>query len=99
MEYPFWEERNPEALGRFGEPIVIENNSTVGKEQWREILENGLRNAQRKLAQDSLDRNSHAFEVLLSGKSGVVWMYDIVRRLRSLITGKKLEKSHSDKLQ
>ncbi len=99
MEYPFWEERLPEALGRFGEPIRIADHVGVGKDEWRQILERRLRETQEKLEADSLVRNNEAFEILISGQSGVVWMYDILRRLRSVFTGKQLEKTHGDKLQ
>jgi len=99
MEYPFWEERLPEALGRFGEPIQIADHVGVGKEEWREILELRLRETQTQLEADSLARNSEAFEILISGKTGVVWMYDILRRLRAVFSGKKLDKTHGDKLQ
>ena len=99
MEYPFWEERNPEALGRFGEPIFIERFAELGKSQWQEILEKRLRDTQRELAKISRERNSGALEVLLSGNAGVDWMYDLLRRVRSVLTGRRLEESHSDKLQ
>ena len=99
MEYPFWEERLPEALGRFGEPIRVAHHSGVGKEDWQQILESGLRDTQRELESASMARDSHGFEILLSGQTGVVWMYDILRRMRSIFTGKKLQQTHGDKLQ
>lgn len=99
MEYPFWEERLPEALGRFGEPISIADHVGVGKEEWRQILESRLRETQTQLESDSLVRNSEAFEILISGQSGIVWMYDILRRFKSVFTGKKLDQTHGDKLQ
>ena len=100
VEYPFWEERLPEVLVRIGEPISIADQQPgLVKEAWQRILEEGLRNAQEFLEVDSLARNSDAFEILMSGKSGVDWIYDALRRLRSLFTGEGVAKSHGEKLQ
>lgn len=99
MEYPFWEERLPEALARFGEPISIASHGRKAKGDWQTLLQDGLRDSQRRLEDDSLARRSDAFDVLLSGKSGVGWVYDLLRRFRSLFSGTKIETAHGDKLQ
>lgn len=99
VEYPFWEERQPEVLVRFGEPIRIADHAGIDKEAWQQILENGLRTTQAKLESDSLARNSDAFEVLIAGTSGVFWLYDLMRRIRFWLSGKQLDKSHGEKLQ
>ena len=99
VEYPFWEEKLPEVLVRMGTPISITEQAGLVKEAWQRILEEGLRSAQHELEADSLDRNSDAFDILMSGKSGVDWIYDALRRFRSLFTGEGMAKSHGEKLQ
>ncbi len=99
VEYPFWEERQPEVLVRFGEPIDVQHHVAATKEQWQLILQRGLRDTQLLLERDSLDRNSSAFEVLIAGRSGVFWLYDWLRRVRFWLTGQQMEKTHGEKLQ
>ena len=99
VEYPFWEERLPEVLVRFGEPIDVSQHTALDKEGWQSTLERGLRETQSKLEHDSVSRNGDQFEILISGQSGVFWLYDAIRRVRSWLTGIPLEKAHGKKLQ
>lgn len=99
VEYPFWEERQPEVLVRFGQPIDVEHHRSATKEQWQQILQRGLRETQAILERDSLARNSDAFEVLIAGRSGVFWLYDWLRRVRFWLTGREMENTHGEKLQ
>lgn len=99
VEYPFWEERQPEVLVRFGEPIDVGDHRSADKNAWQNILQTGLRETQSKLEADSLARNTEAFEVLIAGRSGVFWLYDWMRRVRSWLTGEAMEKTHGEKLQ
>ena len=99
VEYPFWEERLPEVLVRFGEPIDVTKQPNIDKEAWQKILEQGLRDAQVDLESDSLARRSEAFEVLISGRTGVFWLYDAMRHVRSWFTGQRVDRTHGEKLQ
>ncbi len=99
VEYPFWEERLPEVLVRFGEPFSIAEHAGVSKEGWQRMLETGLRTTQVDLESDSLARRSEAFSILISGTTGVDWIYDALRRVRSLFTGEGVAKTHGEKLQ
>jgi len=99
IEYPFWEERLPEVLVRVGKPILVAEHAGVGKEQWQAILESGLRDAQTKLEADSIHRRSDNFEIVMSGKLGVNWLYDSMRRSIAWIKGGRIEKNHGEKLQ
>ncbi len=99
VEYPFWEERLPEVLVRVGSPISVSEHPGVSKEAWQQILEDRLRDTQAALEVDSLARRSESFEILMAGKSGVDWIYDALRRLRSLFTGDVVAKTHGEKLQ
>ena len=99
IEYAFWEERLPEALARFGEPILVSPKATpLNKEQWRERITSGLRDAQQKLAVDCVARNASVFDVVLSGKSGTWRLYDLWRRGSARLRGKQLNLEHGNKL-
>lgn len=95
IEYVFWEERLPEALVRFGKPMHTQETSTPSKETWQERLTQGLREAQRELAEQVVARDSSAFEVLLQSKSGTFFVYDWWRIVRSRMLGKQLDVDHS----
>lgn len=81
-----------------------ERNMSLGpeavsdKQRWNAILFQSLRNAQQELAQASIARDSTQFEILLGGKSGSFFIYDWWRRASGWITGRKVDVSHSDKL-
>lgn len=97
-EYPFWEERLPEALACFGEPIRIAEHSTLDKHEWTDLLSERLTAAQDRLAAASIAREADAFTPLLRGRADVGGFYDWGRRLKSWATLRRFEAAHSDKL-
>jgi 1-acyl-sn-glycerol-3-phosphate acyltransferase len=96
IEYPFWEERSPEALARFGEPIRVEagNDRTVA--DWNALLESQLRAAQDALAQQAIRRDSKDFETLLRGRAGVGGVYNFWSRLRARLRGEAFSPEHGE---
>ena len=72
LEYPFWEERLPEALARFGEEIPA-GDADLDPGDWTPVLESRLESALESLAAESLCRDPARFEALLSsgGPGGV----------------------------
>jgi len=94
LEYPFWEERYPEALLRFGEPISIGRGSACSVAEWMERIEAGLTAAQDALAVDAQQRRVEAFDTLLGGRAGVGGIYDLGRRCKALLTGQRFEAGH-----
>ena len=94
LEYPFWHERTPEALARFGAPIVIEKEGTYSPAEWTTLLSQRLEATQDALAQDACQRNYAAFRTLLNGTSGVGGVYDVWRRLRATIHGRSFHPQH-----
>jgi len=99
MEYPFWEERLPEALIKLGPTIRIKEHAEYNKQQWQDLLECGLRQTQDELAGLSMQRDSEAFELLLVGRTGVGGMYEWLRRAASALTGRPYQSNHGEKLQ
>jgi 1-acyl-sn-glycerol-3-phosphate acyltransferase len=95
LEYPFWQERTPEALARFGAPIPVGRGRERSVEEWMHLIEAGLTAAQDALAADAQRRDPQAFEVLLGGKAGVGGVYDLWRRLRAWLRGERFQAAHA----
>jgi 1-acyl-sn-glycerol-3-phosphate acyltransferase len=95
IEYPFWEERYPEALVRFGEEVST-GDADLGAGDWTPILESHLESALESLATESLSRDASRFEVMLGGKAGVGGVYDAWRRLKARFTGERFRPEHGD---
>jgi 1-acyl-sn-glycerol-3-phosphate acyltransferase len=98
LEYVFWEERLPECLVRFGEPLVVADRIGDSKQSWGEALNQGLRTAQSSLAEDSIRRDPSKFQPTLQGRGGAGGTYDLARRMKSLLTGKRFRAEHGEKL-
>lgn len=84
LEYPFWDERTPEALARFGAPFHP-LACGLGPGALQATLERRLRETQAALAEDASSRDPLRFESLLDGRVGVGGPYDLWRRLRSAV--------------
>jgi 1-acyl-sn-glycerol-3-phosphate acyltransferase len=92
LEYPFWTERLPEALCRFGEPLHSRDGTSVAS--WQTRLEERLAQTMDALASDSVARAPVRFEVILRGRSGVGGTYDLFRRARAAVRGERFEPEH-----
>jgi len=93
LEYPFWEERFPEALARFGEPLdALEVNFPA--DDWTALLADRLGATQDALAADALGREAVRFETLLGGKAGVGGVYDLWRRWKARARGESFRREH-----
>ena len=97
-EYPFWEERLPEALAKFGPPIRIADHAGLSKAGWTELLTAELQQAQDELAAASIARDTERFVPVLRGRADVGGFYDLARRLRSWMRLRRFDPAHSDKL-
>jgi hypothetical protein len=99
IEYVFWEERLPEVLVRFGEPIKPSASALAGLSatDWTSKLEAALAHAQDRLAEASLERDPARFRVLAKGRSGVGAVYDWWCALRARVSGQSHRWEHGDK--
>ncbi len=97
IEYAFWNERLPEVLLRFGEPISVYPGEARlrSSNEWLEIFEAKLQQTQDALADESRRRDPGAFEDLLKGGAGVGGVYDLWRRLRAGLRGESFNPEHS----
>lgn len=93
IEYPFWEERTPEALARFGEELPA-GEADLTAPDWTTVLETRLEAALDALVVESLARDPDHFDVLLGGTAGVGGVYDAWRRLKARFRGERFEPEH-----
>ena len=96
LEYTFWTERLPEALVRFGEPIVVEDGTIRSVDDWTQAVSEALTQTQDALAQDAISRRAAGFETLLVGGSGTAAIYDRWRRLLARLGGRPYARDHAD---
>ena len=93
VEYTFWDERLPEALVRFGEPLHVSQGAPAGEATGE--LEKALAAEMLALQTASIARNAGAFEAVMRGGRGTGGMYGLARRLRALLTGRRLQQDHT----
>lgn len=94
IELPFWEERTPEALLRFGDPVRVERGASLTPKAWTALVEDRLAAAQDALAKLVLRRDVEPFETILGGRSGVGGVYDTWRRFRARLRGEPFHAGH-----
>jgi 1-acyl-sn-glycerol-3-phosphate acyltransferase len=96
VEYPFWDERRPEALSLVGEPIYTAQEPSRSTESWRTTLERRLEETQGELAQLVQARDPSPFTVLVGGRTGVGGVYDVWRRLSAWVRGRRFDSAHGE---
>lgn len=99
IEYVFWEERLPEILVRFGEPIVAGGGHRTRQrpEAWTGFFERELARTQDVLAAESQRRCPEDFETLLRGGAGQGGVYDLWRAFKAAWRGESFQKEHGNK--
>jgi 1-acyl-sn-glycerol-3-phosphate acyltransferase len=97
LEYPFWEERFPEALARCGVVTYTSETRAFDPAAWSKLLEGRLEDAQDALATDSMNRNQNAFDTLLSGRAGVGGAYDLWRSFKAKLRGEAFRAEHGER--
>lgn len=96
MEYPFWNERYPEALVSFGAPILPESAGDRSVDEWTDFFEARLSHLMDDLADDAMSRDHQRFETLIDGSVGVGGAYDLWRRLRAVGSGRAFSARHDE---
>jgi hypothetical protein len=97
LEYPFWDDRCPEALVRFGSPIDVTAGQNRSAAEWTAAIEKGLEESQNHLADEARQRDPSLFETVLGGTAGVGGVYDMWRRLRSMLGAEPFRAEHSSR--
>jgi 1-acyl-sn-glycerol-3-phosphate acyltransferase len=94
IEYPFWQERFPEALAHFGEPLFVDRGRDFTVDEWMEKLHTRLTKAQDDLAEIARLQDSANFATLVDGNVGVGGVYDLWRLVKALVVGKSFHAGH-----
>lgn len=94
VEYCFWNERYPEALLAWGEPLMITGGAERSADEWTAKIAAGLETAQDRLQPAATKRDGALFETLLGGNAGVGGVYDLWRRARAGVRGEEFERAH-----
>jgi hypothetical protein len=92
IECPFWTERLPEALCRFGMPLDSRDGCSVAS--WHARLEEELTRTMDALVSDAMARDPSRFELILRGQSGVGGVYDLFRPARAAARSERFEPEH-----
>lgn len=95
MEYPFWNERLPEALVAFGDPIDLSAAASRSTDAWQEQLTTALAATQEQLAHAAMARDPTAFRTLAVGREGVGVIYDTIRWASARLRGRAFDPSHT----
>lgn len=96
IEYPFWNERYPELLLRFGEPIDLAVTEASSVEAWNGVFEERLQASMDRLAEMAIARDPAPFETIIGGSVGVGGVYDLWRRIKTGVRGRRFSAAHGD---
>lgn len=94
LDYPFWDERYPEALCRFGDPLGGDAAGSV--KDWQRLLEEGLTETMDRLAAEAMTRDRALFDPVLEGAVGIGGIYDAFRHLRARLAGRRFHAGHGE---
>jgi 1-acyl-sn-glycerol-3-phosphate acyltransferase len=92
VEYTFWDERLPEALVRFGDPLHCD--AGMSSERLTRHLECALTAEMLELQKASCARDAGAFEMVLSGRQTLRRVYSLRTRQRVALAKKHLVLDH-----
>jgi 1-acyl-sn-glycerol-3-phosphate acyltransferase len=93
IEYPFWDERLPETLLCFADPLLVHAGEGSEAIQQRSIV--ALEQALDELKVKSLARNPATFEMLAQGSLGTGGFYALGKRVRAFVTRRPYVPEHT----
>ena len=96
IEYPFWNERYPELLLRFGQPVDLVENDASSADDWNTLLEERLQDSMDRLAELAIARDPAPFDTIIGGSVGVGGVYDLWRRIKTGLRGGRFSAAHGD---
>jgi 1-acyl-sn-glycerol-3-phosphate acyltransferase len=94
LEYPFWNDRCPEALARFGIPVTVSTGCQSSPAAWNARIEHALQDTQDRLSEEARRRDPAAFTMILGGTAGVGGIYDFWRRAIALARRESFRPEH-----
>jgi 1-acyl-sn-glycerol-3-phosphate acyltransferase len=93
IEYPFWDERLPEALLRFGEPVHILAGEIAESLQIRLI--DALATTMDELREIAFRRDAGALTTLSQGRLGVGGFYSMGKKLKAIVLRQPYREEHT----
>jgi 1-acyl-sn-glycerol-3-phosphate acyltransferase len=98
-EFVFWEERLPEILVRFGEPVEVtaKHALTFDAKYWTALFEQKMADTQDALAAAAQRRDPDEFQTVLRGGAGQGGIYDWWRAAKAKMRGEDFRKEHGTK--
>jgi 1-acyl-sn-glycerol-3-phosphate acyltransferase len=91
IEYVFWDERLPETLLHFGEPVRIDGADADSEER----LKAALLDAMETLKTIAIARDPLAFELLHAGRAGAGGFQELFGRAFAWMRGRKYRPEHT----
>jgi len=91
IEYTFWDERLPETLLHFGEPVLVNGADDTLEQR----LETALLETMEALKQKAIARDPQAFAVLQSGRVGAGGFQEFFGRIFAYLRGRKYQAEHT----
>jgi hypothetical protein len=105
LEYGFGQERVPEIFARFGAPVSGSDLAVgvgAGKVGLRDAdslnaaLEASMEALQEALKADVIGGAPTVWEVLTEGSAGTTFVYDVWRRLKGALQGRRVQVNHAE---
>ena len=98
-EFVFWEERLPEILMRFGEPVEVgaEHAAAFDAKYWTALFEQKMAATQDALAAAAQRRDPDEFQIILRGGAGQGGIHDWWRAAKAKMRGEDFRKEHGTK--
>ncbi len=96
LDYPFWNERKPELLIRFGTPMPARDLVALPRAARHDRLADRLAATMDALQAEALARDPAGFTTLIGGRAGVGGVYDLWRRSRAALAGQRFSAAHGE---
>ena len=93
IEYAFWDERLPEALLRFGDPVQVAPGETAESVQTRLI--DALASTMDQLREMTVRRDPRVFTALSQGRLGAGGFYALGGRLKAILFRRPYQAEHT----
>lgn len=93
IEYPFWDERLPETLLYFAEPVRVLAGEAAASIQLRAL--DALEGALDEMRKRSVARSTAGFELLASGSLGTGGFYALGQRAKAFLTRRPYVAEHT----
>ncbi|MFH5924159.1 lysophospholipid acyltransferase family protein [Roseomonas xinghualingensis] len=95
LDYVLWTERRPEMLAAFGAPVEARELLALDRELREERIRQALTETMDRLAAEAITRDPARFEILVQGAEGMGGFYDLWRRIKALLQGRRFDPRHA----